>query len=622
MASPVGSRNSLNARSAARAALSGVGLDDFLQTDRRPTFVVDLSEQAQDSPESCDVLETSYCNPALLEYSRLLDEVHGKFKTSKLGPSSWRAYSDFKDWVLGEKLGVVGTSFMYKGFLWSSSTVHHRWRIISGTSLNNLYKRDAMCSDRRPSLAFESSEDEHVVLTRRRDLKGAISTSLGEPRTWIEPYILRDQASLGRKNLVHDWTRKEPPANMSAHIKYAREVDWASSPLGPVENWSPELKSAANIVMFDVHAAVIFWGPEKVMIYNQKYISIIEAFHPCLGKSVFSALQEYTDLLLPVFNIIESTGEAVYQEDVPLFVLRHGQIEESYFSLKWLPLLENGYITGYYESIHDTTSQVILDRKLSTFLEFGAHTSFAKSLGDLWPLALEALEKNEKDVPFALLYAIEDENHPSSISCAHTQMSCKTAVLKGYIGVPKEYPAAQERLSLESSNEGFAPYFREALESRKLTILHVNDGSLPERLADGLKSKSFGDALRSVAVSPITPTCGDQVLGFLVMGCNPRRPFDDGSATFIAATSRMLATSMASVVLLEEEVGRRQAIVEEASHVQADLSEKLIIKQRMMEAQQQKFHRFAERADLGIFVRIVEANTASCIYISSSFPDS
>jgi PAS domain-containing protein len=56
------------------------------------------------------------------------------------------------------------------------------------------------------------------------------------------------------------------------------------------------------------------------------------------------------------------------------------------------------------------------------------------------------------------------------------------------------------------------------------------------------------------------------------------------------------------VVLLEEEVGRKQEIIKEASHVQADLSEKLSMKQRMLEEKKQKFHRFAQRANIGIFI--------------------
>jgi hypothetical protein len=103
------------------------------------------------------------------------------------------------------------------------------------------------------------------------------------------------------------------------------------------------------------------------MIYNESYIPMIEKYHPCLGKSVFEALKEFTDHVLPIFNLIDRTGESVYQEDVPLFLVRHGQLEESYFSLKWLPLPDSeGSIGGYYESIHETTSRIILDRKLST----------------------------------------------------------------------------------------------------------------------------------------------------------------------------------------------------------------------------------------------------------------
>ena len=121
-------------------------------------------------------------------------------------------------------------------------------------------------------------------------------------------------------------------------------------------------------------------------------------------------------------------------------------IEEAYFSLKFFPIIgKDGKVAGFYEAISESSNRIILDRRVNTFIDVGSSTATARSLDDFFVGAIAALEKNPQDVPFALIYTIEDSNHPSSISSTCSDISFqtdKTAVLSGSLGVPLGHAAA------------------------------------------------------------------------------------------------------------------------------------------------------------------------------------
>jgi hypothetical protein len=75
------------------------------------------------------------------------------------------------------------------------------------------------------------------------------------------------------------------PVEMSQHVQYFGSIDWARTSLGPIDRWSPQLGSAVNTVLMDLHPSVLFWGEGIVMIYNEAYIQILDILHPCMGSS-------------------------------------------------------------------------------------------------------------------------------------------------------------------------------------------------------------------------------------------------------------------------------------------------------------------------------------------------
>jgi PAS domain-containing protein len=95
-------------------------------------------------------------------------------------------------------------------------------------------------------------------------------------------------------------------------------------------------------------------------------------------------------------------------------------------------------------------------------------------------------------------------------------------------------------------------------------------------------------------------------MGFLVVGVNPRRQFDDAYHSFIKLIDRQLATSLASVSLLENEIRRGLTAAEAAAIERSRLSEELAV-------QRSRLQRIAEVSPVGMFSisaegEVVEAN--------------
>ena len=57
--------------------------------------------------------------------------------------------------------------------------------------------------------------------------------------------------------------------------------DWAATPLGPRERWSPSLKLIVSTILASQFPMALRWGPQFVIIYNDGYL-------PILGESILT----------------------------------------------------------------------------------------------------------------------------------------------------------------------------------------------------------------------------------------------------------------------------------------------------------------------------------------------
>ena len=91
-------------------------------------------------------------------------------------------------------------------------------------------------------------------------------------------------------------------------------------------------------------------------------------------------------------------------------------------------------------------------------------------------------------------------------------------------------------------------------------------------------------------------------MGFLVIGNNPRRPYDEDYSLFIQLLGRQLATSIASVVLYEEEIRRAEKAAKLAAQDRIELANQLALRTQEAVESESKFTRMAELAPVGMFI--------------------
>ena len=121
------------------------------------------------------------------------------------------------------------------------------------------------------------------------------------------------------------------------------------------------------------------------------------------------------------------------------------------------------------------------------------------------------------------------------------------------------------------------------MKTREPKVLNLTDGSISESLIEGIEWRGFGEPCREAVVCPVRPTTGENVMGFLVIGINPRRPYDEDYQSFIQLIDRQLATSLASTSLLETEIRRGLTAAEAAALERSRLSEELAVQRTRLQ---------------------------------------
>ena len=284
-------------------SLRGVSMLDLLESDLRPTFVLDatLANEPRESK-----IHPVYWNAAMatIHSGRLLQAFKGV------------AFSHFSHGIDRRH----DRPFLYRGFSWTRILILGRWAVISGTSIES-------------SVRNESGDVEGLALAKKTS------------RSIIPTF---------------DWTHQLPPARLSSHVAWARSIDWATTPLGPMNSWSAQLRSISNLIMQDPKPAVGFWGTDLIMIYNEAYIELIGAFHPCMGDSARIVFEDVWYDNFEPFILRNLLGETVEKTNTAVNVVRNGFMEETYFSLKFLPILDSaGATIGHYEPLVETVGSLL-----------------------------------------------------------------------------------------------------------------------------------------------------------------------------------------------------------------------------------------------------------------------
>jgi signal transduction histidine kinase len=187
-----------------------------------------------------------------------------------------------------------------------------------------------------------------------------------------------------------------------------RSLDWSQTDLGPVDVWPESLRSTVGLCLESRFPIVLLWGPEYVLLYNDAYSPMLGAKHPqALGQRCSVCWAEIWDTIGPMLDGVTRTGEATWSDDLPLVVNRHGYPEECYFSFSYSPVRVEGEIGGVFTAVVETTGRVVGERRLDTLRRLAERT--AHSVDEACVRAADVLEANPADVPFSMLYLLDDD---------------------------------------------------------------------------------------------------------------------------------------------------------------------------------------------------------------------
>ncbi|MGH7820050.1 MAG: PAS domain-containing sensor histidine kinase, partial [Candidatus Binatia bacterium] len=171
-----------------------------------------------------------------------------------------------------------------------------------------------------------------------------------------------------------DMRRTIPTADLGGRGEMAaliRQLDWGETPLGALDEWSPALRAAVDLMLASGPPTVLAWGPEAVVLYNDACVPIVGTSHPAaLGRPAPNCSPAIWKVLGPIVERVRSTGEPVGREDEIFSFEGGGRPEERSFivSASAVPG-PTGEVGGVLAILIETTSRVLRERRFRALIE-------------------------------------------------------------------------------------------------------------------------------------------------------------------------------------------------------------------------------------------------------------
>ncbi|HZJ44702.1 MAG TPA: ATP-binding protein [Pyrinomonadaceae bacterium] len=330
---------------------------------------------------------------------------------------------------------------------------------------------------------------------------------------------------------------------MSARI---REFDWAGTPLGDISTWSQALRTTLQVLLANRFPQLLWWGPQYIQFYNDPYIPIPGDKHPnrAFGRPASECWSEIWHILKPLVDRPFFGGPATWNDDILLEINRHGFIEETHFTIAYSPVpddTEESGIGGVLATVHEITEKVVSQRRIVALRDLGATINDTKTAEEACAKAAKILAHYKEDLPFLMLYLIDDGN--------------RRATLSGVAGVEPGDDLCPLQLDLISGSNRWP--IKETLSSRAIQVVSDLQTRF-ERVPPG----PWSDPPSSAVVLPLNSNKPNEPAGFMIAGVSARLKLDQFYRDFYELTRTQISTTISSARAYEEEKKRAEFLEE------------------------------------------------------------
>lgn len=312
-----------------------------------------------------------------------------------------------------------------------------------------------------------------------------------------------------------------------------RVLDWAATPLGPVQGWSQSLRSTVRTLLSSQYPMVLTWGADFTQIYNDAYSKLIGDRHPSgFGDDIRITLAEAWATLGPMIERVMATGIANWTPALPLEMHRSGYREEAYFSVSHAPAEDDrGRIVGMLAVCSEVTDQIVGERRLRLLRELAARAGDAEETSQAASDLVAALAEDRFDVPFSCLYLRDHDGH--ELAASHGLSSPETAADLDWRTGGADGPSPLDR----------------AMQGETSLVQAI------DRVVSA-RGGAFDDPVETAICLPIVGAHG-AVLGTLVAGISPNRALDDVYRSFFELLATQVSVAVRNARAREDE--RRRA---------------------------------------------------------------
>ncbi len=135
-----------------------------------------------------------------------------------------------------------------------------------------------------------------------------------------------------------------------------RDLNREATPLGPVDTWSPSLRTIVSTLLASRHAMFLWWGPDLIQFYNDAYRqSLGPDRHPsALGQPGRVCWVEIWPTIGGEIESIMAGGESTWHEDHLVPITRGERVHDVYWSYSYSPVQdEDGGVGGVLVTVQE-----------------------------------------------------------------------------------------------------------------------------------------------------------------------------------------------------------------------------------------------------------------------------